>query len=128
MAENQSSLIGGLILHVIYKAQKEGTEATLPYVDFILSDPESDIAELWVEMATYEHTSSGNNRVVGSAAKDMMDRPPEEAGSVLSTTKSYLTLYRDPTVAHNVSSSSFKIKDLMHHRHPVSLYIVTQPK
>ena len=56
-----------------------------------------------------------------------MDRPDEEAGSVLSTAKSYLALYRDPIVARNVSKSEFKIKDLMHHDNAVSLYIVTQP-
>ena len=68
-----------------------------------------------------------NHPVVGSAARDMMDRPDEEAGSVLSTAKSYLALYRDPVVARNVSKSEFRIKDLMHHDDPVSLYIVTQP-
>ena len=29
----------------------------------------------------------------------MIDRPDEEGGSVLSTAKSYLSLYRDPVVA-----------------------------
>ncbi len=57
----------------------------------------------------------------------MMDRPEEEAGSVLSTAKSYLALYRDPVVARNVSRSDFRIKQLMHEDDPVSLYIVTQP-
>ncbi|WP_284329704.1 type IV secretory system conjugative DNA transfer family protein, partial [Escherichia coli] len=33
----------------------------------------------------------------------------------------------DPVVARNVSESHFKIKDLMNHDDPVSLYIVTQP-
>ncbi|WP_446750895.1 type IV secretory system conjugative DNA transfer family protein [Stutzerimonas kunmingensis] len=65
--------------------------------------------------------------LVGSAARDMMDRPEEEAGSVLSTAKSYLALYRDPVVARNVSASEFKVKDLMNHDNPVSLFIVTQP-
>jgi len=125
--KTSQALLVGLILHVIYKAQKEGFDATLPYIDFILSDPDRDIGELWMEMVTYEHSSDGNNRVVGSAGKDMLDRPVEEAGSVLSTTKSYLALYRDPTVGKNVSSSNFKIKDLMHHKYPISLYIVTHP-
>ena len=62
-----------------------------------------------------------------AAARDMIDRPEEEAGSVLSTAKSYLSLYRDPVVGHNVSRSEFRIKDLMNHDSPVSLYIVTQP-
>ena len=46
---------------------------------------------------------------------------------VLSTAKSYLSLYRDPLVAKNISRSDFAIRDLMHNANPVSLYIVTQP-
>ena len=49
------------------------------------------------------------------------------AGSVLSSTKTFLDLYRDPTVAKNRSRSDFRIRDLMHYADPVSLYIITQP-
>ena len=121
------ALLVGVILHALYKAKHEGTEATLPSVDAMLADPNRDIAELWMEMATYGHQDGQNHPAIGSAARDMMDRPEEEAGSVLSTAKSYLALYRDPVVARNVSKSEFRIKDLMNHDDPVSLYIVTQP-
>lgn len=121
------ALLVGVILHALYKAKNEGTPATLPAVDAMLSDPERAIAELWMEMATYAHADGQNHPAVGSAARDMMDRPEEEAGSVLSTAKSYLALYRDPVVARNVSKSEFRIKDLMNSDDPVSLYIVTQP-
>ena len=46
---------------------------------------------------------------------------------MLSTTLSYLTIYRDPVVANNVSRSDFHIRDLMHSEEPVTLYIVTEP-
>ncbi|MGZ8913903.1 MAG: type IV secretory system conjugative DNA transfer family protein [Methylobacter sp.] len=122
------ALLVGVILHALYKAKHEGTQATLPSVDAMLADPNRDIAELWMEMVTYGHYQNGENHpAIGSAARDMMDRPEEEAGSVLSTAKSYLALYRDPVVAKNVSKSEFRIKDLMNHDDPVSLYIVTQP-
>lgn len=121
------ALLVGVILHAVYKARNEGTPATLPSVDAMLADPNRDVGELWMEMTTYGHTDGQNHPAVGSAARDMMDRPEEEAGSVLSTAKSYLALYRDPVVARNVSKSEFRIKDLMHHDDPVSLYIVTQP-
>jgi type IV secretion system protein VirD4 len=121
------ALLVGVILHVLYKAQQEGTEANLPAVDAILSNPDRDIAELWMEMVTYEHVHGKNHPAVGSAARDMLDRPDEEAGSVLSTAKSYLALYRDPVVQRNVSQSEFRIKDLMNFDDPVSLYIVTHP-
>ncbi len=125
--KTSQALLVGVILHVLYKSRNDGTAATLPYVDAILSDPVRDIGELWMEMATYPHINGQNHPVVGSTARDMLDRPAEEAGSVLSSAKSYLTLYRDPLVAKNISRSDFLIRDLMHHASPVSLYIVTQP-
>ena len=125
--KTSQALLVGLILHVLYKAKAEGTTATLPQVDGILADPDRDIRDLWMDMVTFAHLGDQTHPVVGSAARDMLDRPDEEAGSVLSTTKSYLALYRDPVVAHNVSRSDFQIRDLMHRDHPVSLYVVTQP-
>ena len=78
-------------------------------------------------MTQYEHFDGHVHPVVGAAARDQIDRHEEEAGSVLSTLKSYLSLYRDPVVARNVADSHFRIKDLMHHDSPVSLYLVTEP-
>jgi type IV secretion system protein VirD4 len=121
------ALLVGVILHALYKAKNEGGTATLPSVDSMLADPNRDIGELWMEMVTYGHVDGQTHHVIGSAARDMLDRPEEEAGSVLSTAKSYLALYRDPVVARNVSRSDFRIKQLMHDDDPVSLYIVTQP-
>jgi type IV secretion system protein VirD4 len=125
--KTSQALLVGVILHALYKAANEGTAATLPAVDALLADPDRDVAELWMEMRTYGHLDGQNHPAVGSAARDMMDRPDEEAGSVLSTAKSYLAVYRDPVVARNVSQSEFRIRDLMHHEQPVSLYILTQP-
>ena len=126
--KTSQALLVGLIMHVLYKGKAEGTPATLPEVDRLLTDPEQEIGNLWVEMTVYGHLAGKNHPVVGASARDMMDRPEEEAGSVLSTAKSYLSLYRDPVVARNVSASDFRISDLMNFECPVSLYIVTQPK
>lgn len=121
------ALLVGVILHALYRGRNEGSPATLSSVDALLADPQRDVAALWTEMAEYGHLQGENHPVVGQAARDMLDRPEEEAGSVLSTAKSYLSLYRDPVVARNVGTSEFRIRDLMHHADPVSLYIVTQP-
>ncbi|MCG7556063.1 type IV secretory system conjugative DNA transfer family protein [Pseudoalteromonas sp. Of11M-6] len=125
--KTSQALLVGLILHVIYKAKNEGGEATLNMVDKTLSDPNRGVDDLWVEMTTYEHVNEENHPLVGQSGRDMIDRPEEEAGSVLSTAKSYLSLYRDPIVAKNTSRCDFKIHDLMNHDNPVSLYVVTQP-
>jgi len=76
------------MLHVLYKAKNEGKPATLPAVDALLSDPNRSSADLWDEMIDYRHTGEENHPAVGAAARDMIDRPEEEAGSVLSTAKS----------------------------------------
>ncbi len=125
--KTSQSLLVGCMLHILYKSGKEGTLATLPALDAMLADPKKPVSELWEEMTVYGHKNGENHPVVGAAGRDMMDRPIEEAGSVLSTAKSYLSLYRDPVVAKNVSKSEFRIRDLMNFDDPVSLYIVTQP-
>ena len=124
------ALLTGVILFALYKERKNGRVATLPGIDRMLSNPEQPVQDLWVEMATrsQDYTDDGRELlVVSSAGQDMLDRPDEEAGSVLSTAKSYLALYRDTVVAANVSRSDFRIKDLMNDEGPVSLYIITQP-
>ena len=125
--KTSQSLLVGCILHLLYKSQHEGGLATLPALDAMLADPKRTVGKLWEEMTEYSHVNGENHPAVGAAGRDMMDRPIEEAGSVLSTAKSYLSLYRDPVVAKNISKSEFRIRDLMHHEDPVSLYIVTQP-
>ena len=127
------SLLSGLIAHIIYKSKQENTIATLPMVDAILSSPNRSIGELWIEMAGYSHFINeetgecSQHPLAAAAGQDMIDSEEREAGSVLSSVKSYLVLYRDPVVAASISQSDFKIKDLMNSNKPVSLYIVTQP-
>jgi type IV secretion system protein VirD4 len=65
--------------------------------------------------------------VVAMAARDMLNKDPREATSVLSTAIRFLTLFRDPIVARNTSSSDFAVADLMHGERPVSLYLVIPP-
>jgi type IV secretion system protein VirD4 len=121
------SLLVGCILHLCYKGMNEGSHATFAALDQMLADSRRPIQELWNEMLTYPHDRGANHPVVAASARDMIDRPPNEAGSVLSTAKTFLDLYRDPTVAKNTSSSDFRIRDLMNYTDPISLYIVSQP-
>lgn len=103
--KTSQALLVGVILHILYKSKNEGSVATLSAVDAALSNPDRDVAELWMEMITYEHSNQKVHPVVAASARDMMDRPEEEAGSVLSTAKSYLSLYRDPIVAQMKSGN-----------------------
>ncbi|WP_295448858.1 type IV secretory system conjugative DNA transfer family protein [uncultured Thiodictyon sp.] len=135
--KTSQALLVGVILHVLYNAKnRKGPAATLPAVDALLANPQQDVRELWKAMINGQHLQDPEERkqdkwhahpVVAAAAQDMKDRPDEEAGSVLSTAKSYLALYRDPIVARNVGQSEFRIHDLMKGKQAVSLYIITQP-
>jgi len=50
----------------------------------MLSDPDRDIRELWTEMAMQDYLDGNSHPVIAASARDMLDRPEEEAGSVLS--------------------------------------------
>ena len=128
-SKTAQALFVGVIVHVLYRARNgDGPAATLPEVDRVLADPSRPTADLWQEMIEYGHVRGEVHPAAAAVGRDMIDRPEKEAGSVISTAKSYLSLYRDPVVARNVSRSDFRIRDLMHHAaSPVSLYIITQP-
>jgi type IV secretion system protein VirD4 len=128
------ALYVGLILHVLYLRKHEGTPASMLQIDNLLSDPNRDIKELWSEMINYPHLGEKEDQsdwkphpVISAAAKDQLDRPDEEAGSVLSTVKSNLALFRDNIVSENTSDSDFHVRDIMNCKDPMSVYIVTQP-
>jgi type IV secretion system protein VirD4 len=93
----------------------------------MLSDPDRDIRELWMEMAMQDYLDGKSHPVIAASARDMLDRPEEEAGSVLSTAKSYLSLYRDPIVANNISDRILQSATSCTMSSPVSLYIVSHP-
>ncbi len=68
-----------------------------------MADPERGLRN-WLDGNDAIRPRNGENHpVVGAAGRDSMDRPEEEAGSVLSTAKSYLALFRDPVVARPAS-------------------------
>src|SRR3984893_4370435 len=88
------SLLVGCILHLCYKAKVEGTPATFGALDKMLADSNRPIKDLWDEMLTYAHVNGENHPVVSATARDMLDRPANEAGSGLSTAKTFLCLFR----------------------------------
>jgi type IV secretion system protein VirD4 len=95
-------------------------------VALALSDPARPVAELYREMLDNTWAGGQTHPTIAAAARDMTNRPDEERGSVLSTAMSFLSLYRDPLIARNVSCSDFRIMDLMNHGQPVSLYLVVR--
>lgn len=131
-AKTAHSLIVGCITHLLYKGKKEGKIPCLADVVAEFTKPGVTWRENIEEWQKYPHCGENEygycvHPVVSNAAQEMLNRDDREASSVLSTTVSYLTLYRDPVIADNTSVSSFHIKDLMSHDNPMSLYLVVKP-
>jgi len=145
------SLITGLILHICYVARWQRRFATLSDLSAALtpvdegSDPTEDaeksnpVREHFEYIKTAAHDTSetrwkdsagrptATHPVVAEKLQEMLNREYREFSSVLSTAKRALTLYSDPLVAGNVSTSDFAIADLVDFERPVSLYIVVPP-
>ena len=65
--------------------------------------------------------------IVFQAFSEIMTKPDNELGSIVSTANTALKEYLDPVLASNTSVSDFCIDDLMNYKKPVSLYLVTPP-
>ena len=122
------ALLTGVILHLLYKHQAQSLPTpTLPDVVKCLSNPEKPPHEFFQEMQENDFYDGLPHPAASNAAQDQLNRAEREASSVLSSTISNLTLYRDPILSENVSKSDFKIDDLMNHEDPISLYLVLRP-
>lgn len=132
-----SAMLSGVVLHVLYAEADKSLgrvanlissplfESTAQMFEYMLNtthDPENTCG--WLDAAG-EPTQT--HPLVAMAARDMLNKSPEEGGSILSTAIRFLTLFRDPIVANNVAFSDFRIRDLMHDERPLSLYLVVPP-
>ena len=123
------SLITGLIIHPLYRRKRTGEPACLGEIDFLLENNLLDDL-FWEQLKVYEHREVGGkwkpHPLVVKSAQDIINTPTKERGSVLTTTKNALNLYRDEVVARNTSCSEFHIAHLMDYESPVTLYIIAQ--
>jgi type IV secretion system protein VirD4 len=78
-------------------------------------------------MLATPHLGGGIHPVVASAARELLNKSENERSGVLSTTMSFLGLYRDPVVAKVTGRCDWRIRDLMDAPRPVSLYLVVPP-
>jgi len=121
------ALLVGVILHVLYAER----DKTLARVAAFLSDPAHSFEQTLTRMMHAPHlggdASGRPHPVVAQVARELLNKSDNERSGVLSTAMSFLALYRDPAIAHVTGSSDWRIADLMHARHPVSLYLVVPP-
>ena len=117
------SLLVGAILHVLYAE----ADKTLAGVANFLSDPSRRIEATLNAMLATPHLGERVHPVVASAARELLNKSENERSGVLSTTMSFLGLYRDPVVAKVTGRSDWRIRDLVDGDRPVSLYLVIPP-
>lgn len=131
------NFLTGVIMHVLYAEKNK----TLAGVISLLSDPETSIEKTLERMLDTAHDHDGTrgwvspvtghpvktHPVVSNVAREMLNKSPEERSGIISTTLSFLALYRDPVIAANTARSDFCIRDLMDRARPVSLYLVIPP-
>lgn len=114
----------GVILHAMYAARNAGITASLPSVAALLSSPKLDPLDLCKAMALNKHLNGETHPAIAAAGVDQIKRDERERGAVLSTVKTYLSLFLDPIVARNCDHSSFRIEDLADQERSTSLYVV----
>lgn len=118
------ALLVGVILHVLYAEDDKSLSGCAAF----LSDPNRSFAATLRAMLETKHLGdNGVHPVVASAARELLNKSENERSGVLSTANSFLSLYRDPIVAHVTRSSDWAIEDLIHAETPVSLYLVVPP-
>ncbi|MDC7693484.1 conjugal transfer protein TraG [Asticcacaulis sp. DXS10W] len=122
------SLLVGAILHVLYAEP----EKTLACVARFLSDPDRSLVDAMNCMLATNHLGGEGepprvHPVVASAARDILNKAPNERSGVLSTAMSFLGLYQDPVVAATTSTCDWRIADLVNAASPMSLYLVIPP-
>jgi len=121
------ALLVGVILHVLYAEE----EKTLARVASFLSDPSRTFEKTLGLMKATNHLGTKAapqvHPVVAQVARELLNKSENERSGVLSTAMSFLSLYRDPTIAQVTSDCDWRIADLMDAAHPVSLYLVVPP-
>ncbi len=123
-----NSLLTAAILHVMYAAPPG--EKNLAGVASLLSRPDKSLTDTLMEMLETKHLRDEDGRPlkphpgVVAAARDVLNKSPDDKSSVVSTVMGYLGIYRDPLLANATRTSDFTIDSLVNGERPKSLYLV----
>ena len=127
-----NALLTAAILHVLYTSAPESKN--LAGVTAFLSQGDKTLRDTLLEMIETKHLRDPVSGIptmphpgIVAAARDVLNKSPDDMSSVHSTIMGFLSLYRDPLLAHNTRDSDFCIRDLMNRDRPVTLYLVIPP-
>lgn len=130
-SDSARNLFAALIVHIVsYKADdfSMGDEdipalldPTQPRSLATISQGIDDVKMEFVDVCEVLQRSPHN--FVSSAAAGYCQTPDNEAGSILSSMRRSIIVYRDPSIATCTNTSSIDIAQLTTEKHPVSLYL-----
>lgn len=135
--EMAKQLLLGLSLHV--KHDDDPGNDSLPGVAAALTDPRhDDFDQLFEHLRGYPHDPShsrgwldadgrptATHPLVAQIATQMLAMEDRVKANIVAEAQSFLTLYSDPVIGANITSSDFDIGELR--TELVSLYLVVQP-
>ena len=107
----------GLVLHVLYTER----EPTLTRCRERLL--EGSVSRLLAEMVLTEHSDGRPHQEIANSARALLEQPDKTRGGVLSTVRESLSLFADPYLQRNTSTSDVVIGDLLDRDRPVSMYV-----
>ena len=111
----------GIMRYLILERERGHRKASMSEIYYLIGDPKRPIKPLLEAMA------KDPDQMVKTCGQQMLDKPEQERGSVISTAVSRLEVYNDKIVAENTNDSHFLVKDIMNKDKPVSLYLITTP-
>lgn len=126
--QTSHALLMGIILHCLYRAVGSEKRASLSVVAHEIVRTDRPLDDLWDEMKDATYINGGSHDFVAGQAMKAKLTPRDEFGSTVSTLFTALTLYMDPVVEKNMSSSDFRLDDMMNSSSPMTLYLVTTPQ
>ena len=105
---------------------KEWDTKKAAYVERLFT--KDDLKALYPDAPSLDFPSLAyTHPIISQAFSEIISKPENELGSIVSTANTALKEYLDPLLAANTSTSDFCIDDLMNYKRPVTLYLVTPP-
>lgn len=123
------ALISGVILYAIHLKARDHQSASLTDVARTLSPASQGFEEVLEDMQGCESLIADGEvaRFIAARAREQAERNGEERGSVLSTARSYFSLFDDPIVAANIQRCDFGLDDFLCGDNPISVYFSSSP-
>jgi len=126
--KSAQALIAGMIVYTLNKAKLGGETASLTQISLLIMSPDSDLNTVLEEgIKDTDQMEDTIAEFIKSSFRQHLEREGTEAASVVSTTGNYLSLYRDPIVAKNTSTSDFTVESLVNGDFASTLYMVINP-